>query len=151
MFIARKASHIEDDLKRNWSSWSFGAYGFEGDRDQLVAAIEECRDSAFPISGFEVWIDEDASIQVDGDEVRVAGHKLRQLYPNYWVSVDEVNARGGLSCIYLDAETLEDAIEEAKDGFFAGDGEVFKASEAILRHTIEQEDGAHIHILEILD
>ena len=30
MFIARKSENIQEDIKRNWSSWNFGQLGFDG-------------------------------------------------------------------------------------------------------------------------
>ena len=125
MFIARQSSHIQEDIARNWSSWNFGNDGFEGTEEELNEAINEAleSDEAFSISGFELW----------GRDIKDAD--IRELYDNYWVLVDNVNAQGGLSCVELDAETLEEAIEEAKDGYFFGDGDCFDSDEWELVHS----------------
>lgn len=136
MYVARKATHISADIKRNWSSWNFGEGGVTGTlkmiEDEMNEAIEN--DEAFLISGFELW----------GQDIKEAD--IRELYPNYWVLVDNVNARGGLSCIELEAENLQSAIEESKKAFFFGDGDVFDASEANLVYSCPNNE---IHIFEI--
>jgi len=43
-FVARYATHIENDLKRGWSSWTFGNYGFHGTKEELKKAN-------YPVSG----------------------------------------------------------------------------------------------------
>lgn len=155
MYVARKASHIQEDLARNWSSWSFGGDGVKAETAAEVAEmIENCRNGSFFISGFEIWIDEEETrIDYDFDEVRFNDrsikYTLRQLYPSYWVVVDDVNAKDGLSCVFLEAETLGEAVEEAKKAFFDGDGDCFDAKYAKLVATLPDEtDGIPIHILE---
>ena len=55
IYLARKSNHIEEDMKRNWSSWNFGSEGFEGTKQELDNAIQEAieNDSSFWISGFD--------------------------------------------------------------------------------------------------
>lgn len=134
MFIARQSDHIEADIKRNWSSWNFGEEGFEGTREELDEELEKVSDeNSFLVSGFEVW-------PHNKDEF-----EFGELYENYWVAIDRINAREGLSGIELDAETLEDAIEEANSRTdYWGDGQSFNAQEAKLVYSNDD-----IHIFEV--
>ncbi len=60
---------------------------------------------------------------------------------------DRINAGNGLSCIYLDAENLEDAIKESESRTdYWGDGQSFDANVAKLIYSNED-----IHIFEIKD
>lgn len=131
MFIARKSDHIQDDIKRNWSSWNFGQDGFKGTREELDAYLAECTDSsAVFVSGFEIYAD------------AVKGFEFGELYENYWVAIDRVNAPLGLSAIELDADNLQDAIKEAtKRGDFFGQGICFDARKAKLVYS---DDGIHV-------
>ena len=135
-FIARKSNHISKDVKRNWSSWNFGELGFEGTLSELNEAKEEAKENktSFDISGFELW------------ENEIDNADIRELYSNYWVLVDNVNAEDGLSCIDLDCEDLETAIETAKNSDYSGDGESFDATEYKLVKTIND-----IHIFQYED
>jgi hypothetical protein len=104
MFIARLSNHIQEDIKRNWSSWNFGECGFRGTYDELQAAMKEAIEdgSSFMISGFELF----------GDEIKNAD--IRELYDGYWVLVDNVNGNGpGIFGTELSAETIEEAIKES--------------------------------------
>ena len=134
MFIARQSDHIKADIKRNWSSWNFGEEGFEGTEEELEAELEKVSETnSFWISGLEVW-------PHNKDEF-----EFGELYENYWVSIDRINAREGLSGIELDAETLEDAIEEAESrSDYWGDGQSFDAREAKLVYSNDD-----IHIFEL--
>ena len=133
-YLARQSEHIEADQARNWSSWNFGALGFEGSKKKLEEAMNEslANDSFFDISGFELW----------EDDIRNAD--IRELYKGYWVLVDNVNAAGGLSCIDLDAENLENAMKEARTKDYSGSGQSFDASQAKLVYSNND-----IHIFEI--
>ena len=101
-YYVRFSDHIDDDMKRGWSSWNFGSGGFEGTKEELEKAKKEAieNEDSFTISEYELW----------GDEIKKAD--IRELYPNYWVLVDNVNASGGLSAHELPSnlETLEDAL-----------------------------------------
>ena len=44
-FVARYATHIENDLKRGWSSWTFGNYGFHGTKEELKKAMQTAIDN----------------------------------------------------------------------------------------------------------
>lgn len=135
MFIARQSQHIQEDIKRNWSSWNFGQEGLTATEEQIVEWKQQAidNDQPFCISGFELW----------GDEI--ANADIRELYEGYWVLVDNVNASEGLSCIDLDAETLEEAISEAESRTdYWGDGQSFDANKAKLVYSNND-----IHIFEI--
>jgi len=137
MFIVRQSEHIQEDIKRNWSSWNYGQEGFEGTEDELNECLESITDeNPFFISGFEIWPDD------------VQSSEIKELYDGYWVLVD--NTRGnGLSCNTLEIETLEEAIEEVKEnGIDLGDGETVDCSNAKVVWSDEED---FIHILEIED
>jgi hypothetical protein len=134
MFIARKSDHIQEDMKRNWSSWNFGQDGFKGTRAELDEYLATATDrSAVFISGFEIYAD------------FVKQYEFGELYTNYWVAIDRVNAYKGLSGIELKAEALQEAITEAtsRDDYW-GDGISFDAREAKLVHSDDD-----IHIFEL--
>ena len=137
MFVARQSSHIQSDIARNWSSWNFGEEGFKGTREQLDNYLESATEE-MPcfISGMEIYPD-----QVDSFE-------FGELYENYWVVIDNVNSPGGLSCLNLKAESLEEAISEALSlqGEYCGDGSSFDATNAKLVYSNEE-----IHVFEIVD
>ena len=136
MFIARYSENIQEDIKRNWSSWTFGQYGFEGTEAELKEAMQSAieNETSFDISGFELW----------DDDIRNAD--VRELYPGYWVLVDNVNTPGGLSCLNLNATNMEDAISEAKTLIYSGDVQSFDANDAKLVYSEND-----IHIFEIED
>lgn len=135
MFIARKSNHIQEDIKRNWSSWNFGEEGFTGTYDELQAAMKEAISSerGFWISGFELW----------GDDIKNAD--IRELYEGYWVLVDNVNGYGqGIFGTELSAKTLEEAITESLTAAYWGQGVRFNAQDATLVHS-----EGDIHIFEV--
>lgn len=134
MFVARKSNHIQEDIKRNWSSWNFGEEGFKGTENELNDYLAKATDeNPVWISGFDIY------------PSQVNEFSFGELYENYWVAIDNVNARGGLSCIQLDAENLEDAINEANNRTdYFGEGECFDASEAKLVYSNDD-----IHIFEL--
>lgn len=137
MLIARFSKHIQEDIQRNWSSWNFGEEGLKCDEEQLEAWKEEAINENIPlcISGFELW----------GNEIEEAD--IRELYPNYWVLVDNTNGFGdGLFGTPLKSSRLEDAIKEAEKADYSGEGIKFNASEAKLLLSIEN---STIHIFEI--
>ncbi len=129
-YYLRYSNYIEEDLKRNWSSWSFGQLGFNGTKAQLDNYIESVTDeNPISISGFDIY-------PIDIDNFRFG-----ELYPNYWVVIDNVNANNGLSAHLLPSTLLNvsDAlsfIEENKckyDG--SGDGESFDAKKGKLIYS----------------
>jgi hypothetical protein len=134
MFVARKSNHIEADIIRNWSSWNFGEDGFTGTREELNSYLADCSDeNPIAISGFEIF------------PADLKSYEFGELYPNYWVAIDRVNARNGLSCIELQAETLGDAIKEATERTdYFGEGSSFDAKDAKFIQSVND-----IHIFEI--
>ncbi len=132
-YIARKSNHIEDDIKRNWSSWNFGEEGFKGTYDELENYLKSAtEDRPIWISGFDIYPDQ------------IRDFEFGELYPNYWVAIDNVNARGGLSGILLKSNSLKDAIVEAhrRTDYF-GDGVAFDVNNYILVYSKD-----NIHIFE---
>jgi len=133
-FIARKSNYILEDIQRNWSSWNFGQEGITANWEDIDNAMNNAIefDTEFSISGFDLW----------GDDIKNAD--IRELYTGYWVLVDNVNTGGGLSCIDLDCEDLDTAIETAtKRSDYFGDGVSFDAAEYKLVKTIND-----IHIFQ---
>ena len=136
-YVARMSDNIQSDIERGWSSWNFGQEGLSATEEQIDTWKEEAieNDQPFCISGFELW----------GDDI--ANADIRELYEGYWVLVDNVNARGGLSCIDLEAETLEDAIKEVESRTdYWGEGQSFDANASKLVYSNND-----IHIFEIED
>jgi hypothetical protein len=136
-YVARMSDNIQSDIKRNWSSWNFGQEGLSATEEQIDTWKEEAieNDQPFCISGFELW----------GDDI--ANADIRELYEGYWVLVDNVNAANGISGIALDAENIEQAIEEANNRTdYFGEGVCFDAQEAKLVYSNDD-----IHIFEIED
>jgi hypothetical protein len=136
MFVARQSQNIESDIARNWSSWNFGQEGFSGSYNELQELLCNATDeNPAWVSGFDIYPNQ------------VKEFEFGELYKNYWVAIDNVNAKNGLSAIALKAKNLETAIIEAlerKDYF--GDGISFNANEAKL--VFSKND---IHIFEIDD
>jgi hypothetical protein len=136
-FIARKSSHIQEDIKRNWSSWNFGEGGFEGTYSELQNKIKEAleSESSLFISGFELW---------DND---IKKADIRELYTNYWVLVDNTNGYGnGIFGTELKAESLEDAIQESKSAHYWGEGAFLRFDASSAKLVYSNDD---IHIFEI--
>lgn len=134
MFVARKSNHIQEDIKRNWSSWNFGQEGFNGTEEELNIYLESSTDERpVWVSGFDIY------------PSQIKEFSFGELYPNYWVAIDSINALNGLSCVILDSETLQDAIEESKKEYlYSGDGDSFDATKAILVYSNND-----IHIFNI--
>lgn len=132
-FIARKSDHIKDDIKRNWSSWNFGEEGFKGTYKELEDYLNTSTDTnPVWVSGFDIYPDD------------IKNFEFGELYDNYWVAIDNVNASGGLSGILLKSNNLNDAIIEAnKRTDYFGDGVVFNSDDWKLVYSKED-----IHIFE---
>jgi hypothetical protein len=98
-FYIRQSQHIQDDIKRGWSSWNFGQDGIAASEEEFEKALETCieQQMPLPISGFEIWPDE--------FETSAFG----QLYPGYWVLIDQ---NQGLCCSSFEAENEQDAISK---------------------------------------
>jgi hypothetical protein len=133
MYIARQAKNINADIARNWSSWNFGQEGLSCTEEELQAAIEKCveNDSPLWISGFELW----------GNEI--TNSDIRELYSGYWVLVDD-RFTGSIAGTELKAETLQQAIAEAKGADFWGDGVRINCEESTLVYSEEE-----LHIFEV--
>lgn len=135
-YIARFSEHINEDLNRGWSSWNFGEEGLNATEEQLQQYKEQCIENGNPlhISGFELW----------GEQI--ADADIRELYEGYWVLVDNENFGVGISGIELKSDNLADAIAEAADLDYSGDGIKFTSEEVELVQSIDGE----IHIFRVL-
>jgi hypothetical protein len=135
-YVARQSQNIQEDIKRNWSSWNFGEDGFKGSYDELEDYLSKATDeNPVFISGFDIYPDQ------------INGFEFGELYENYWVAIDNVNCAGGLSAISLQSKNLENAIEEAnKRTDYFGDGISFDATQAKLVYSNKD-----IHIFEICE
>ncbi len=135
MFIVRQSEHINEDIKRNWSSWNYGLEGFEGTEEELEQELESITDErSFWISGFDIYPDNRNEFDI------------RELYSNYWVVVDTFHGYG-LSCNILESDSIEESINEVtSDGFKIdlGEGDMVDCSEA---KVVWSDD--NIHILEV--
>ena len=106
----------------------------------MQEAIQEAIDSEdeFYISGFDIC----------GSKLRNAD--IRELYTNYWVLVDP-SFTDGLACNTLDAETLEEAIQEVSTPDFDieySEGECVDCSNAKVVYSFDWK-GNKTHILEV--
>jgi hypothetical protein len=102
----RQTAHIRRDLRRNWSSWSYGALGFEGTWEQLVNEL--LNTGSVSVSGFEIS-SEDRFEDYDEAEwwlENKSGYDIRQLRRDYWVVVD-TEVRG--ICVW-EMDYIEDAL-----------------------------------------
>lgn len=151
MFYARFTNHINEDLRRNWSSWNFGEGGFEGSKAELVETIQsaiadECE---FEISHFSYY---PSRFQVRGVAIIIDNQtEVRELYSNYWVVVDTEKG-AGISMIELDANSLESAIVEASGiGAWSGAGEcmIDAATVTAVHLTKVMNSGCNLCILEV--
>jgi 2'-5' RNA ligase len=140
-YFARYSGHINEDLKRGWSSWNFGTEGFKGTKKQLEEAKKKAINTNTPlsISGFDLH----------GDEIKSAD--IRELYPDYWVLVDTAH-ESGLAGHRLESMTLNEALKEVKDKGHGGtgEGEFFNADDAEVIYSETNQPGEFgLHILRI--
>lgn len=143
-FVARQSNHIQEDIARNWSSWNFGQEGFNGTKDELIDLLNSAKDNSSScwISGFDIWVE---SVDYDHASVSANDFQFKELYDNYWVAVDNINAGNGLSCISLTAENIEDAIQEANSRTdYFGEGDSFDANDYELIYSNNE-----IHVFKL--
>lgn len=134
MFIARKSSHIQEDLQRGWSSWNFGQDGLFASAEQIEIWKNECIESGMPfsISGFDFY-----------EESEIRNADIRELYSGYWVLVDD-RFSGSIAGTLLNASTIEEAKAEIKTACYFGDGVSINVEEAVLVYS-----EGDVHIFEI--
>jgi len=159
-YYIRFATHIKEDLERGWSSWNFGGGGFDGSFDELVDYITNPDSNSFEISYFEFWKDEDFKIKInDGYEIVFSTTTIRELYPDYWCVVDNVNGRG-LAGHYIDVKkynlkTLGDIVNMMESRKYktefsgSGSGNFFETDSAKLLYSQYDENTNGYHIIEI--
>ena len=156
-YFIRFSDHIEDDLKRGWSSWSFGLDGFTGTQQELHDYISNYQNEdggEIQISGFNIWVDNDSKVLSKNGVLYLDDYEFRELYPGYWVAVDRTNAPNGLSAhilpnnVYNISEAL--SIIENNPGKYSGtgDGESFNSSKAKIIFS-GTSNGKGFHIIEI--
>jgi hypothetical protein len=163
-YFVRFSDHIEEDLKRGWSSWNFGGDGVEAESaydlgneiKEIKENLDEGEETEYSISGFDILIDENIKIDIDYDSVSINNgeYEIKELYDGYWVLVDNVNSPGELSSHKVDDDDLDDMDNlgelvnyvESKESKFdgTGDGESFDASEARVVYS-----KGNMHILEV--
>lgn len=103
VYVKRYTNNIEDDFKRNWSSWSFGGYGFDGTKEELDAFLDSAtEDDPIDISGIQIYAKDIYDIDI------------RELSPNYWVVLDP-SYDDGLASWDLKTNKLSEALEKGKD------------------------------------
>lgn len=138
-YYIRFSNHIQEDLKRGWSSWNFGKEGFEGTDEQLEEYKKDCFENENPmfISAFELW----------GDDIFET--EIKELYPDYWVVVDERVC--GISASEIKASSLEEAIkvfsQEGYNHIDFGDESGFFPEKA--KHVLSCKDNEiHLFVVE---
>lgn len=100
LFVGRISKHINEDIKRGWSSWDFGNGGVS--REKIDAFLEDENADTINISGWE-YNQEQLQRALDcGD--------IDELYSGYWVARDNQNGFG-LACCKIYADTVEQALE----------------------------------------
>ena len=158
-YYIRWSDYIEEDLKRNWSSWDFGQGGIEGNREYIESLIDKVLngdDEYMLISNFELWEDEldRGVVLVDKEStlnyVDNTKTYIGELYDDYWVLIDTVNAAGGISGHLLDEDINslygvikimnDDGMSIMYDG--TGDGQVFDGTYAKI--IFSDDDGWHL-------
>jgi len=134
-FVARYSNHIQEDIKRGWSSWNFGQEGIETTQDKLDEYIESCYETGdgLSISGFDLF----------GHDLRNAD--IRELYEGYFVLVDD-RFSSCIAGIPLNSMNLNDAITESLDGDYSGCGICIDVKTANLVHSNSDNT---IHIFEV--
>ena len=136
-YVSRLSTHIQEDIKRGWSSYNFGQSGvFFNSHEDLIEAIINSEDGIY-IS--ECYICKD----------NYRKFEFGELYEGYWVVVDTDVC--GISGINLNAETLVEAIEEAKNGHYFGDGIAIDLGIYDLVCSIDYNADHKIHIFELKD
>lgn len=103
-YYVRQSEHIQDDLKRGWSSWNFGQEGvLTSDFEAVVEKVEHGENPLY-ISGMEIWPDAVRKMYDAGE--------FGELYPGYWVLKD--TRVYGVSAHPYTAENDEQAIQVAE-------------------------------------
>lgn len=100
-YYIRQSEHIQEDLKRGWSSWNFGEDGFFGTEEELENYLDGCKgNTPAMISGFEIFEDQQSEFE------------FGELHPGYWVVKDQ-DFSDSLACNKMESSTLQEAISDA--------------------------------------
>lgn len=147
VYAARVTAHLEQDLKRGWSSWNYGEDGVSRKAiDRFLAADEaleewERDNDTLSISMFEYTASK-LRAALENDEVR-------ELYPGYWVAVDESHG-GGLACNIIDAASHDEARAAfATHRMELGEGDFINMDGATVIDSIEWTEGKTCYLLAI--
>lgn len=118
-YFFRSTQHIEEDMQRNWSSWSFGHGGISTEKlESYIDKIENGEEVYLYISLFEEYIEPGSSVCFDWLDHKKHyfinnNIEIAELYSGYWVLIDNINAKGGLSVIELNSINFADMINES--------------------------------------
>jgi hypothetical protein len=109
-FFLRESEHIQEDIKRGWSSWNFGQDGVKATEDEFRKIIESVtKDSPLYISGFYLYPND------------IKKSEFGQLYLGYWVLIDTEH---GLAASSFEANSIKEAIEKmSRDLIDFGEGD----------------------------
>jgi len=153
-YYLRFSEHIQEDLKRGWSSWNYGADGVWMTEEELEALYE----SSLKICESEGSEMEEIALYIS--EFELTHEKFVNLYkrdlirPLYWqgergyfVVVDE-NYANSLAAVELEVASLEEAIETVEK---EGNCLLFTCSETRLptdAKLVWSKEGCHIFVEE---
>lgn len=149
MFVARFTFSPEYDVQRNWSGWMGVDFATELEAYEFVA--EHNIDSDTLNEKWEKWQDEDHATWHHRD------HSNRLDFLQDVVNVDirynevwgrwQIVHHNGLSCFSLDAETVEDAVSEAKTSNFGWFG-FGQSTEGKVKYVCPVDGVDYLHIFE---
>lgn len=156
-YYLRYSEYIEEDLKRNWSSWNFGMEGFKGDIEDLKKELQRKKESGetFFISGMGLQKEDIDDVKFAHEDVW--GHKdivIGELYDNYWVLIDTFNTSTGYGLaghlLPDDINSLQEAlqiIENSSRYDGTGEGDYFNAYN--VNRIVYKDEKKEINILEV--
>lgn len=154
-YYVRWSDHIQEDLKRGWSSWNYGEGGFEGTEEELENYLESASDnSPSGISYMDLYPEDVKNVEIIPMNTTFrAEHNttyIGELYENYWVVIDTINAKNGLSGHLIDEDTksLSELIQKvAYQGYYdgVGDGQTIDTSRAKVIYSSDE----GYHVLEV--
>ncbi len=136
MYLVRFSKNIGAEMTRWWYPANSGEGGIHATAEELEQMIASAK---------EAWEQgEEGFIEISDEYIeanKIKLYKIRELTPNYWVLVDN-RFDGSLPAAKLNANSLEEAIEEACNAVFFeyGDG-----SEIVPEDQLVWSDG-QIHI-----
>ena len=140
VYYFRATQNIESDLERNWSSWNFGQGGITTEElESIIEKIENNEEVELSISMMDEFIE--AGSSVESDWINGKKHyfinndiEIAELYENYWVLIDNINAEDGLSVVELNSVNFNDMIKECEElsNSAVGDGDSISANDVTI-------------------